>query len=78
MHFEGPQNMNQMGSPFIEKEKFAHPYFKIIELNTIILIILTIIIAPRQVCSHPMQLDLHSSAFKISNLSICYDAEWLE
>ena len=27
--------MNQMGSPFMEKEKFVHPYF-IKELNTII------------------------------------------
>ena len=28
MHFEGPQNMNQMISPFMEKEKFIHPFFK--------------------------------------------------
>ena len=54
----------------MEKEKFAHPYFKNKELNTIILIILIIIIVPRQVGNHPMQPELHSSAFKISNLSI--------
>ena len=41
------------------------------ELNTsVILIILIIIIAPRQLGNHPMQLGLHNSAFKNSNLSI--------
>ena len=29
MHFEGPQNINQMRSPFMKKEKFVH------QLNTI-------------------------------------------
>ena len=37
---------------------------------SIILIILTIIIAQQQFGNHPMQLELHSSAFKNSNLSI--------
>ena len=37
---------------------------------SIILIILIIIIAPRQLGIHHMQLDLHSLAFKNSNLSI--------
>ena len=37
---------------------------------SIMLIILIIIIAPRQLGNHPMQLELHSSAFKKSNLSI--------
>ena len=37
---------------------------------SIILIILIIIIAPQQLGNHPMQLELHSSVFKNSNLSI--------
>ena len=37
---------------------------------SIILIILTIIIAPQQLGNHPMQLELHSSAFKNINLVI--------
>ena len=28
MHFEGHQNMNQMRSPLMEKEKFVHSFFK--------------------------------------------------
>ena len=28
MHFEAPQGKNQMGSPFMEKEKNVKPYFK--------------------------------------------------
>ena len=70
MHFEGPQNMNQMRSPFIEKEKFIHPFLKGVKHYSIILIILIIIIAPRQLGSHPMQLEHHNSAFKNSNISI--------
>ena len=41
---------------------------------SIILIILTIVIAPRQLGSHSMQLELHSSAFKNSNLQ--WDIRW--
>ena len=74
MHFEGPQNMNQMRSPFMEKGEACSSFLQkgvkhdnIDELNTIIL---TIIIAPRQLGNHPMQLELRSLAFKKSNLSI--------
>ena len=28
MHFESPQNIDQMRSPFIEKGKFVFPFFK--------------------------------------------------
>ena len=28
MHFEGPQNKNQMGSPLKEKEEVCSSYFK--------------------------------------------------
>ena len=70
MHFEGPRNMNQMRSPFMEKGEVYSSFLQK-ELNTsVILIILIIIIAPRQLGNHPMQLGLHNSAFKNSNLSI--------
>ena len=63
MHFEGPQNeitiYGKRRSKFIFLQKYS-----------IILIILVIIIAPRQQGNHPMQLERHSSAFKKSNLSI--------
>ena len=64
MHFEGPQNMNQMKSPFMKKEKFVHPFIKGFKHYSIILIILIIIIAPRQLGNQPMQLELYNSAFK--------------
>ena len=35
MHFEGPQNINQMGSPFMEKGEFCSSLLQK-ELNTII------------------------------------------
>ena len=71
MHFEGPQNLNQMGSPFMEKEEVCSSILQK-ELNnfSVILIILIIIIAPRQLGNLHMQQVLHSSAFKNSNLSI--------
>ena len=71
MHFEGPQNMNQMGSPFMEKMRSLFILTsKRAKHYSIILIILIIIIAPRQLDNHHMQLELHGSAFKNSNLSI--------
>ena len=35
MHFEGPQNMNQMGSPFMEKGEVCSSLIQK-ELNTIV------------------------------------------
>ena len=35
MHFEGPQNMNQMGSPFMEKGEVCSSLLQK-ELNTIV------------------------------------------
>ena len=66
MHFEGPQNINQMRSPCMEKGDICSS----VKHYSIILIILIIIIVPRQLGNHHMQLELHSSAFKNSNLSI--------
>ena len=67
MHFEGPQNMNQMRSPFMEKgdRSFFILSSKGVKHYSIILIILIMIIAPRQLGKHHMHLELHSSAFKI-------------
>ena len=71
MYFEGPQNINQMRSLFMEKGEVCSSFLqKELKHYSIILIILIIIIAPRQLGNHPMQLELHSSAFKNSNLSI--------
>ena len=70
MHFEGPQNMNQIGSPFMEKMRSLFILTsKGVKRLIIILIILIIIIPSRQLGYHSMQLERHSSAFKISNLS---------
>ena len=60
MHFEGPHEITIYGkrrSLFILSSKGVKRY-------SIILIILIIIIAPRQLGNHPMQLKLHSSALK--------------
>ena len=72
MHFEGPQHMNQMGTPFHRKKRRSMFILtsKGVKHYSIILIILIIIITPRQLGNHPLQLELHSSAFKNSNLSI--------
>ena len=64
MHFKGPDEITFYGkgrSLDILSSKGVKHY-------SIILIILIIIIAPRQLVNHPMQLELHSSAFKHSNL----------
>ena len=64
MHFKGPDEITFYGkgrSLDILSSKGVKHY-------SIILIILIIIIAPRQLGNHPMQLELHSLAFKNTNL----------